>query len=276
MLAKAAGLGADEVVVDLEDSVAASAKEEARALVAELLARGGLDGPAVALRVNAVDSPWFADDVRALAGRGGRRGRVGSRAEGRAAGGRGSRGRAARLARAAAAHVRVQALVETAARAAARRRDRGVIASPRFLDHRLCRPGRLAGQAARLRPAGAVAARAGDGARGRPSVGAAGDRRALPGDPRRGRPPRAGGAGAGARGSTANGRCTPSSCRTINATFTPQAEEFDRASAIVAALEGAEEQDGRGAVELDGEMIDEASRKLALQTVARGRAAGLA
>jgi citrate lyase subunit beta/citryl-CoA lyase len=31
----------------------------------------------------------------------------------------------------------------------------------------------------------------------------------------------------------------------------------------------------RGAVSLDGEMIDEASRKLALTAAARGRAAGL-
>ena len=44
---------------------------------------------------------------------------------------------------------------------------------------------------------------------------------------------------------------------------------------MVAALSGGRRR-GRGAVELDGEMIDEASRKLALQTVARGRAAGLA
>jgi citrate lyase subunit beta/citryl-CoA lyase len=58
----------------------------------------------------------------------------------------------------------------------------------------------------------------------------------------------------------------------INAAFTPVAEELARARAILDALAGAE---GRGAVELDGEMIDEASRKLALQVIARGRAAGI-
>jgi citrate lyase subunit beta / citryl-CoA lyase len=58
----------------------------------------------------------------------------------------------------------------------------------------------------------------------------------------------------------------------INAAFTPMDEELARARAILDALARAE---GRGAVELDGEMIDEASRRLALQVVARGRAAGL-
>ena len=67
----------------------------------------------------------------------------------------------------------------------------------------------------------------------------------------------------------------PGQLEAINAAFTPPAEELERARAIVAALERAAGDEGRGAVELDGEMIDEASRKLALQTVARGRAAGL-
>jgi citrate lyase subunit beta/citryl-CoA lyase len=61
----------------------------------------------------------------------------------------------------------------------------------------------------------------------------------------------------------------------INEAFTPRRGEFERACAIVATLERAEEGKGRGALELEGEMIDEASRKLALQVVARGRAAGL-
>ena len=68
----------------------------------------------------------------------------------------------------------------------------------------------------------------------------------------------------------------PDQLAVINEAFTPAAEEFERASAIVAALERAAGDEGRGAVELNGEMIDEASRKLALRTVARGRAAGLA
>ena len=38
----------------------------------------------------------------------------------------------------------------------------------------------------------------------------------------------------------------------------------------------ATDEEGRGAVMFDGEMIDEASRKMALQVEAAGRAAGMA
>jgi citrate lyase subunit beta/citryl-CoA lyase len=64
----------------------------------------------------------------------------------------------------------------------------------------------------------------------------------------------------------------PDQLAIINATFTPMPAEVARARAIVEALEQAE---SRGAVELNGEMIDEASRKLALQVIARGRAADM-
>ena len=64
----------------------------------------------------------------------------------------------------------------------------------------------------------------------------------------------------------------PGQLAIINAAFTPAPDELARAEAVLAALAGAE---GRGAVELDGAMIDEASRKLAQDVVARGRAAGV-
>ncbi|MDQ3720203.1 MAG: CoA ester lyase [Actinomycetota bacterium] len=64
----------------------------------------------------------------------------------------------------------------------------------------------------------------------------------------------------------------PGQVEPINAAFTPAQAEVDRAGAIIDALAGSE---GRGAVALDGEMIDEASRKLAAQILARGQAAGL-
>ena len=50
-------------------------------------------------------------------------------------------------------------------------------------------------------------------------------------------------------------------------------EELERAGAILDALDGAASGEGRGAVMLDGEMIDEASRKRALGVQARGSAA---
>jgi citrate lyase subunit beta/citryl-CoA lyase len=65
----------------------------------------------------------------------------------------------------------------------------------------------------------------------------------------------------------------PSQLDTLNATFSPTPEEVERARGIVAALHQAETEAGRGAVMLDGEMIDEALRKQALGVVARARAA---
>lgn len=62
----APGRGADAVVVDLEDAVAADTKERARAGVVDLLGAGRVGG-AVMVRVNAAGTRWFADDVAALA-----------------------------------------------------------------------------------------------------------------------------------------------------------------------------------------------------------------
>jgi citrate lyase beta subunit len=67
MLAKASGLPADEVVIDLEDAVAASAKDEARAVVVGALADGRLGGRMVAVRINGLDTPWCHRDIVALA-----------------------------------------------------------------------------------------------------------------------------------------------------------------------------------------------------------------
>jgi citrate lyase subunit beta / citryl-CoA lyase len=66
MLAKAPSLAADEVVVDLEDAVAAEDKEQARELAVAALGRGRL-GRTTALRVNARSTPWWEDDLRAAA-----------------------------------------------------------------------------------------------------------------------------------------------------------------------------------------------------------------
>lgn len=65
--AKALGSGADAVIVDLEDAVAPAAKDSARAMLADWLARGA--GPAsvrVIVRINAADTPWFDDDLALL------------------------------------------------------------------------------------------------------------------------------------------------------------------------------------------------------------------
>src|SRR5438045_768459 len=67
MLEKAAGLDVAEVVIDLEDSVRASRKtdvtrRQAVAAISRLVWRT----PAIAVRINAVGSPWFRDDVDAV------------------------------------------------------------------------------------------------------------------------------------------------------------------------------------------------------------------
>jgi citrate lyase subunit beta / citryl-CoA lyase len=66
MLAKAPSLAADEVIVDLEDAVAAEDKERARGLAVAALRRGQL-GRTTALRVNGRSTPWWEDDLRAAA-----------------------------------------------------------------------------------------------------------------------------------------------------------------------------------------------------------------
>lgn len=61
--AKALGAGAGAVIVDLEDAVAPSDKDRARALVAEWLASRAAGAPALLLRINGADTSWFAGDL---------------------------------------------------------------------------------------------------------------------------------------------------------------------------------------------------------------------
>jgi citrate lyase subunit beta/citryl-CoA lyase len=61
MLEKAASLAVDEIVVDLEDGVAAADKDAARASLGEARARGTL-----AVRINGLRSAWWRADLEAL------------------------------------------------------------------------------------------------------------------------------------------------------------------------------------------------------------------
>jgi citrate lyase subunit beta / citryl-CoA lyase len=67
----------------------------------------------------------------------------------------------------------------------------------------------------------------------------------------------------------------PGQVDVVNAEFSPAQAEYDRAELIIEAYEYYTNVQRRGAAMLDGEMIDEASRKLALVAAVRGRAAGL-
>jgi len=65
MLARAAGRGADALILDLEDAVPAAAKEQARAAVVAYLSQRDPAGPEVWVRINGGE--LLDDDVRAIA-----------------------------------------------------------------------------------------------------------------------------------------------------------------------------------------------------------------
>lgn len=67
----------------------------------------------------------------------------------------------------------------------------------------------------------------------------------------------------------------PGQIDVLNEVFTPTQEEYDKAEALLDAYKHATEVDKRGAVMFGNEMIDEASRKMAVQFAERGRAAGM-
>jgi citrate lyase subunit beta / citryl-CoA lyase len=71
MLSKAPTLPADEVFMDLEDSVAPLAKEEARGNVVQALKEGDWNGKTVVVRVNGVYTKWCAGDLQEVVGNAG-------------------------------------------------------------------------------------------------------------------------------------------------------------------------------------------------------------
>ena len=67
-LDKARSLPADCIILDLEDSVAPDAKERARNEVVAALAQGGFGRREIVVRINTIESPWGLDDLRAMSG----------------------------------------------------------------------------------------------------------------------------------------------------------------------------------------------------------------
>ncbi len=63
---KARSLACDVAILDLEDAVAPEAKIEARAAAVVAVRSGGF-GPRLGVRINALDTEWGADDLAALA-----------------------------------------------------------------------------------------------------------------------------------------------------------------------------------------------------------------
>ena len=66
MLSKSPSLPADEVFMDLEDSVAPLAKEDARGNVIDALKNNDWTGKTVVVRINSVDTQWAADDLKTI------------------------------------------------------------------------------------------------------------------------------------------------------------------------------------------------------------------
>ena len=64
-LEKAKTLAADALILDLEDSVAPDAKQEARDQVCAAVAAGGYGPREVIIRINALDTPWGHNDLSA-------------------------------------------------------------------------------------------------------------------------------------------------------------------------------------------------------------------
>ncbi len=270
-LAKARELGADEVVIDLEDSVAPDAKHRAREAAMRELA--GWSGPGVSVRINAPRTPWCHLDLAGLVGL--ERERITvvvPKVE--------SAGDIAFVDRLLdgleaaddrSSPLRVQALLETPAGlahaeqiAAASSRLEALILGYADLAASL---GRTTGGAALLDawlPAQhtvLVAARqhglqAIDG----PYLGTADDG-----------PFRAAAQRARDLGFDGKWAIHPAQVAALNELFSPTDEELAHARAVVDAL-AESERAGAGAVALEGEMLDEAVRLSALRVLARGLA----
>ncbi|MGD9734439.1 MAG: CoA ester lyase [Solirubrobacterales bacterium] len=270
MLGKLQGLPADEVVVDLEDAVAAGAKDEARKLVAEWLASADLGDRYLSVRVNAVGTPWFQRDVLALAelerrpdsivvpkveGPGDLASVEHLLAEAEAEAGVGDR-----------SPLGIQALVETAAGLA---RVGEIAAAGGRLEALVIGYADLAASLGRAPDADPAIW---DAARDSVLVAArANGLRAIDG------PHLAIEAGEGLLASARRAEAAgfegkwaihPSQLETLNEVFTPPAAELEWARRVIAALDEAE-AGGAGAVELDGQMLDEALRASALRVLSR-------
>jgi citrate lyase subunit beta/citryl-CoA lyase len=284
-LAKARDLAADEVMLDLEDSVAPAAKEAARGLAVAALAAGGWDGKLVAVRINGATTPWAYQDVIAIVE--GAPGAVDSLVLPKV----GSAtqvawldlllGQVEQAAGVPAGRIRIEAQIEDAAglaaveaiAAASGRLDSLVFGPADFMASIGMRSLTVGGQ-----PAGyegdahhyalmriLVAARAAglqaiDGPYARIH-----DTEGL----------RKAATSAAALGYDGKWVLHPAQVDVVNEVFTPSASDYARAVRILDAYDRATKVDKTGAVMLDDEMIDEASRKMALMVAAKGDAAGL-
>lgn len=273
MLDKARSLPADEIVIDLEDSVTVEHKDEARAAVAAALSEGEWAARSVAVRINQPTTRFCHRDVIEVVGRAGDALsclvvpkveaaddlRFVDRLLGMV---EEETGRERPVA--------IEALIETAAGLV---RVREIAGASDRLDALVVGYADLGASLGRSPAAGEhwapvldavlVAARAnGLQAIDGPHL----DISDLDGM-------RAAAARARTLGYDGKWALHPTQVEPLNEIFSPTGEELGRARAVLDALDRAASGEGRGAIMLDGEMIDEASRKRALAVLARGSAA---
>ncbi|MBJ7601457.1 MAG: CoA ester lyase [Candidatus Nephthysia bennettiae] len=275
---------ADMVLFDLEDSVAPAAKEEAREQVVQGLRTHGYRGKLRGVRVNSVETRWCADDVRHVVEGAGDRldclvvpkvddvdavhfmHHLLNQLEWKLS-----------LERPIGLELQVESArgMENSARvAAASSRNRALIFGPVDLAADMRLPGFGAGETRPDYPGDlwhfflarvAVAARAsGLQAIDGPFVQVR-ELEGLRESARR----------SAALGYDGKWVLHPDQVEVVNQVFSPSQEDFDRAHRVMDAYRQATEGERTGAVLLGGEMIDEASRKLAMATLERGQAAGM-
>lgn len=266
---KALGSGADEVVVDLEDAVPMGEKGRARAALAGIdwrLARSG--AVRLAVRVNAVGSPWCHRDLEAVVSSGAPvESVVVPKVEDRADLGFIERLLTGLEAEAADGHppIRVQALIETVAGLAGLS---SIVSRPDRLDALIIGYADLAASLGRRQVTKAdwvpaqhsllVAARtAGVDAIDGPHLGVADDELF-----------RAEVSHASGFGFDGKWVIHPRQVDPVVSGFTPAAPDVEYAERVLESLEAAAGE-GRGAVQLDGQLIDEAMALAARRTLAR-------
>jgi citrate lyase subunit beta/citryl-CoA lyase len=267
MVAKSRELGADQVMLDLEDSVAAADKDEARRTAIAELERGGWGERIVSVRVNAVGTTAGARDLDVLA--------AVSPAIDTVVVPKVETVEQVRIVADAVPDVGLEALIETArgllnveAIAAASDRVEALVFGPIDLAASLGVPalndrpieGEDVWHYARMRilvAARAVGAFAIDG----PVVALDDEARV-----------RSSAALARAYGYDGKWVVHPSQIPIVNEAFSPTEAEIRAAEAILDAL--SDDPAGRGAVAMHGAMVDEASRRAAELVLARARAAG--
>ena len=287
MLEKAQGLDADEVFLDLEDAVAADAKDGARANIVAALRDGDWSGKTVAVRVNDWTTPWTHRDVIDVVGA------VGDRIDTLILPKADSPHHVAALdlllgqlesAEKQDARIGIEVQVESArglldidAIATASSRVEALVFGPADFMASLNMRSLVVGE----QPPGYDVGDAYHYALLRILVTArAHDLQAIDGPYLQVRDVE--GFRRAARASAALGFdgkwvLHPDQIAAGNEVFAPAQADYERAEAILDAYEHATSEAGgrRGAVMLGDEMIDEASRKMALVIAAKGRAAGL-